>query len=134
MVGAFTEAGRLLGLAFQAVDDLLGIWGDPRSTGKPAGSDLRSRKRTLPVVMTLTGDTAAARHLAGLLGEPGEMTEERTRRAAAVIEEAGGRSRTLAEGRRCLALARETLLDVPLRPRTWRELTAVSDYLVGRTR
>jgi geranylgeranyl diphosphate synthase, type I len=38
--------GDHLGLAFQLVDDLLGIWGDPAVTGKPAHSDLTSRKKS----------------------------------------------------------------------------------------
>ena len=46
--------GEHLGLAFQHVDDLLGIWGDPAVTGKPVFSDLRNRKKSLPVVAALT--------------------------------------------------------------------------------
>ncbi|WP_245881568.1 polyprenyl synthetase family protein, partial [Streptomyces milbemycinicus] len=45
--------GYHLGLAFQAVDDLLGIWGDPDATGKQTWSDLRQRKKSLPVVAAL---------------------------------------------------------------------------------
>lgn len=45
--------GYHLGLAFQAVDDLLGIWGDPEATGKQTWSDLRQRKKSLPVVAAL---------------------------------------------------------------------------------
>jgi len=40
------EAGRMLGIAFQLVDDLLGVFGDPSRTGKSAISDLRTRKQT----------------------------------------------------------------------------------------
>ncbi len=40
------EAGRMLGVAFQLVDDLLGVFGDPTQTGKSATSDLRSSKQT----------------------------------------------------------------------------------------
>ena len=46
---ALRDYGRHLGLAFQAIDDLLGIWGDPATTGKPAGSDLRQRKKSMPI-------------------------------------------------------------------------------------
>jgi geranylgeranyl diphosphate synthase, type I len=45
--------GRGLGLAFQIEDDLLGIWGDPLVTGKPAGNDVRNRKKSLPVAYGL---------------------------------------------------------------------------------
>ena len=40
------EAGRLLGVAFQLVDDLLGVFGDPEATGKSVVSDLREGKQT----------------------------------------------------------------------------------------
>ncbi|MGH3828761.1 MAG: polyprenyl synthetase family protein, partial [Pseudonocardiaceae bacterium] len=51
--------GAHLGLAFQHMDDLLGIWGDPVVTGKPVYSDLLSRKKSLPVVAALNSDTTA---------------------------------------------------------------------------
>ncbi|MEE8337669.1 MAG: polyprenyl synthetase family protein [Dehalococcoidia bacterium] len=59
-VSAFREFGRRVGLAYQAIDDVLGIWGDPAVTGKPASDDLRARKMTLPVIAALEsgGDEA----------------------------------------------------------------------------
>ncbi|MDY6876419.1 MAG: polyprenyl synthetase family protein [Chloroflexota bacterium] len=42
--------GQHLGLAFQMRDDLLGIWGDPAVTGKPAGADIARRKKSLPIL------------------------------------------------------------------------------------
>ncbi len=48
--------GRNLGLAFQARDDLLGIWGSPVETGKPAGSDLIKKKKSLPICFGLQND------------------------------------------------------------------------------
>jgi geranylgeranyl diphosphate synthase type I len=44
---------RHLGLAFQLVDDVLGIAGDPSITGKPVGGDVREGKRTLPLILAL---------------------------------------------------------------------------------
>jgi geranylgeranyl diphosphate synthase type I len=49
----YEDFGRELGLAFQIQDDLLGIWGDPEITGKPAGNDLRHHKKSLPVAYGL---------------------------------------------------------------------------------
>ena len=53
LVSHYEDFGRGLGLAFQIQDDLLGIWGDPQVTGKPAGNDLRNRKKSLPVAYGL---------------------------------------------------------------------------------
>jgi len=43
--------GHALGLAYQARDDILGIWGESDRTGKPSGEDIIARKKTLPVVI-----------------------------------------------------------------------------------
>lgn len=48
------EGGRLLGIAFQLVDDLIGVFGDPARTGKSATNDLRTRKQTPLLVHAAT--------------------------------------------------------------------------------
>jgi len=53
---AFSNFGLNLGLAFQARDDLLGIWGNPTETGKPTGSDLINKKKSLPICYGLNKD------------------------------------------------------------------------------
>ncbi|MFE2288282.1 family 2 encapsulin nanocompartment cargo protein polyprenyl transferase [Streptomyces sp. NPDC059443] len=86
---AMDAFGREAGLAFQLIDDLIGIWGDPGHTGKPAGADLLARKKSLPVVAALTSGTAAGEELAALYAGP--MTGDDVRRAADAVERAGGR-------------------------------------------
>lgn len=88
-VDAMDAFGREAGLAFQLIDDLIGIWGDPGHTGKPAGADLLARKKSLPVVAALTSGTAAGEELAALYAGP--MTGDDVRRAASAVERAGGR-------------------------------------------
>ena len=60
----YREFGRLLGLAFQVQDDLLGMWGDMTATGKSNASDLVSGKKTLPVLYGLSRKGAFARRWA----------------------------------------------------------------------
>lgn len=52
IVSIYSEFGLPLGEAFQLRDDLLGVFGDPKVTGKPAGDDLREGKRTVLMAMT----------------------------------------------------------------------------------
>ncbi|MCL6429766.1 MAG: polyprenyl synthetase family protein [Anaerolineae bacterium] len=67
----FRSFGHELGLAFQIIDDILGIWGDPAVTGKPVADDIRNRKKTLPILyaqeyLESRGDS----RLAGLFSRP----------------------------------------------------------------
>ncbi len=57
---AYSAYGLPLGEAFQLRDDLLGVFGDPAVTGKPAGDDLREGKRTVLVAMTLDNSSPSA--------------------------------------------------------------------------
>ena len=78
-----------LGMAFQMVDDLLGIWGDPAVTGKPAGDDLLSRKMTLPVIHAM-GDKSAGPQLDALY-RLGTWQDDTLARVVALLEGSASR-------------------------------------------
>ncbi|MEU8618360.1 polyprenyl synthetase family protein [Streptomyces sp. NPDC048623] len=134
------EYGYHLGLAFQAVDDLLGIWGDPESTGKQTWSDLRQRKKSLPVVAALAAGGPASERLGELLAADAKSTdfdsfsEEEFAARAALIEEAGGREWTSQEARRQHEIAISALHDVDLPAHVREQLTALADFVVVRKR
>jgi geranylgeranyl diphosphate synthase, type I len=89
-VSALRGFGHQLGMAFQLVDDILGITGDPAVTGKSASSDVRAGKRSVPVVAALDAGTDASRRLADLLAGGPPSTDEDVALATKLIEEAGG--------------------------------------------
>ncbi|GLY32880.1 polyprenyl synthetase family protein [Kineosporia sp. NBRC 101731] len=71
LLAVYSEFGLALGEAFQLRDDVLGVFGDPATTGKPAGDDLREGKRTVLVARTLQNSTPAqAATVHRLLGDP----------------------------------------------------------------
>ncbi|MFR9721753.1 polyprenyl synthetase family protein [Streptomyces sp. MS19] len=139
---ALEEYGQRLGLAFQAVDDLLGIWGDPATTGKAAWSDLRQRKKSLPVAAALDGTGPAAGRLAALLmadakkspEEFEDFDEAEFATRAALVEEAGGRRFAEEEARRQYDAALGALdgLDLPGGVRG--RFEALADFVVVRTK
>jgi geranylgeranyl diphosphate synthase, type I len=80
-----------LGVAFQLRDDVLGTFGDARTTGKPAGGDLRKGKRTA-LVIEASADAGAAEALARVLGRA-DATEQDHAAAVAALSASGARAR-----------------------------------------
>ncbi|MEU8569535.1 polyprenyl synthetase family protein [Streptomyces pathocidini] len=132
--------GHHLGLAFQAVDDLLGIWGDPEATGKQTWSDLRQRKKSLPVVAALAAGGPASEQLAELLAHDAKthdlsnFDEHAFATRAALIEEAGGREWTSEEARRQHTTAIRALDGADIPGPVREQLVALADFVVVRER
>jgi geranylgeranyl diphosphate synthase type I len=100
-----------LGVAFQLRDDLLGVFGDLRTTGKPAASDLRQGKRTA-LVAAVENDREAARLLPRVLGVV-DAPEEEVQALVARIEASGARAKVESRIEACLAEARALLDGAP---------------------
>ncbi|AHH20340.1 putative geranylgeranyl pyrophosphate synthase [Nocardia nova SH22a] len=132
-VAALRTYGSEIGLAFQLVDDLLGIWGDPAVTGKPVFSDLRSRKKSLPVTWSLESGRPAGGALAQWLAQTGEPTESELRAAADMVETAGGRRWARSEARRRVRTAQRALDGAALDPSYRQDMHRLADFIVERS-
>jgi geranylgeranyl diphosphate synthase type I len=89
VVAAYSAYGVPLGEAFQLRDDLLGVFGDPAQTGKPAGDDLREGKQTVLVAETLARATATQRAVVTQrLGDPG-LDDATVAELRSIIEDSG---------------------------------------------
>ncbi|MER6524924.1 family 2 encapsulin nanocompartment cargo protein polyprenyl transferase [Streptomyces sp. NPDC001508] len=130
-VAALDGFGRQAGLAFQLIDDVIGIWGDPDRTGKPAGADLAARKKSLPVVAALTSGTAAASELAGLYGRPYDETD--LERTALAVERAGGRDWAQAEAADRMSRAMQELARAVPDPEAAGSLIALAEFVTRRS-
>ncbi|WP_326955555.1 family 2 encapsulin nanocompartment cargo protein polyprenyl transferase [Amycolatopsis sp. NBC_01286] len=129
-LGAF---GRSIGLAFQHIDDLLGIWGDPDVTGKPVYSDLQNRKKSLPVVTALCSGTPAGAELAELYAQADPLDDASLARAATLVDEAGGRQWSQAQAEALLAKGLRDLAAVNPNPRAGAELATLARLITTRT-
>ncbi len=85
------------GIAFQLKDDIIGLYGDPKITGKPVGSDVREKKKTLLVVYAYkhasNDDKKFLREIYDRK-KPEEITDEDVIRVQEIVRETGGLSYT----------------------------------------
>jgi geranylgeranyl diphosphate synthase type I len=89
LLAAYSAYGLPLGEAFQLRDDVLGVFGDPAVTGKPAGDDLREGKRTALVTIAEQRATPGqAKLLHRLLGDP-QLDPQGIETCRGVIAESG---------------------------------------------
>jgi geranylgeranyl diphosphate synthase type I len=84
--------GQQIGLGFQVRDDILGIWGLAADTGKPSGSDIRRRKKSLPVIFALSNAAPAQREqLLELYRSSAPVTPEQEQFVMEALAECGAR-------------------------------------------
>jgi geranylgeranyl diphosphate synthase type I len=129
-VDALADFGSHLGTSFQAVDDLLGVWGETARTGKPVGSDLSQHKKTLPVSVALARTDARTEELRQLLAH--DLSPADIERARVLLEECGARDETVALADAHLTMALAALDRVPLSPGPKSELVAIAKFVTER--
>lgn len=129
-LGAF---GSLIGRAFQLRDDVLGVFGDPVVTGKPAGDDLREGKRTILVLQALNSSASAAAELERVLNQP-EATQSELDTAAAIIAESGALAAVERRIEDDLAAALDILQQSEITPEGRSALRELAELSVRRNR
>lgn len=129
-VEALENYGSSLGLAFQAVDDVLGIWGDPAVTGKPAGHDIRERKKSMPIAMALESDAPIADTVRQAYAET--STGDEIGPLSNALEEAGIRAAVNELAEKLLSTATQALDQADLATTTVTELTELANFVAYR--
>ena len=130
-VEALASYGRLIGIAFQMQDDVLGVSGKQEKFGKPIGSDIREGKRTLIIVRALA--TAPEKGRATLLRALGKHDASKRDIEAAidVLRESGAIDYVSERARKFVAEAKSKLEPLP-KSRAKEALLALADFVVGR--
>jgi geranylgeranyl diphosphate synthase type I len=123
--------GYHVGLAFQLVDDVLGIFGDTAVTGKPVGADLLRYKKSMPVLAAVGSGSAAGDELTELYRTK-TITGERLSHAVELVTRAGGREWAETEAWRQFDLAVRHLGELEGHADAVDELHALADLMVHR--
>ncbi len=126
-VRAYRNYGLALGLAFQTVDDWLGIWGDAQRTGKSIESDLVSGKKTYPVLHALKKKGAFTERW-----RSGPINPEEVVQLAELLKAEGAYEATLQEADRLTHLAKDHLSRACPEPLMREVLLELTDLLLRR--
>lgn len=119
------------GLAFQVIDDYLGITADEKVLGKPVGSDIREGKRTLILIHALTHATEAERNqMYSVLGR-GDATLTEIEEVSRIIDSLGSLDYAFKKAEQLVAKAKRQLSSFPS-SRTKETLLNLADYVVSR--
>jgi len=124
---AYRNFGRDLGLAFQALDDILGIWGDAAKIGKSNASDLVAGKKSLPVLYGIAQNGDFAQRWLG-----GPIQPEEVSALAAQLEAEGARVYTQSAANRLTGAALEALEQAQPRGESGEALMELANKLLQR--
>jgi len=124
---AFREFGYHLGLAFQAQDDILGIWGDAAQTGKSNESDLIAGKKSLPVIYGIDQEGPFADRWA-----QGSIHPQETNALAEQLEKEGARAFTQESASKMTDQALRALSEADPQGHAGEKLFSLANHLLGR--
>lgn len=132
-VGALRGYGVPIGVAFQLRDDLLGVFGDPDKTGKPAGDDLREGKRTVLIAVARAALPGSARSLLDDLLGDSSLDANQIDMLRRTLRECGAVDRVERAIEHSLGQAIEVLRAAPIAPAAKAELRSLADAVAQRT-
>ena len=125
-----SDLGMALGRAFQIRDDILGIWGNGEVTGKPLGSDIRRRKKSLPVVVGLSRAGGADRTILVETYQKEGLTDADVTAVVTVLERLGAKEIAERMVKEHLGRAEEILAALPFPHKE--KMTELINYLARR--
>ncbi|MET4780693.1 polyprenyl synthetase family protein [Glaciihabitans sp. UYNi722] len=130
---ALRDFGLPLGIAYQLRDDLLGVFGDPETTGKPAGDDLREGKRTVLIALARTKlPTNATSLLDELLGDA-DLSAQQISMLQASIRNSGAVEHVERIIDHNVKLAVAAITDSPISGAARHQLVQLADTVIKRS-
>lgn len=132
VIAGFQRCGRKLGLAFQIRDDILGIWGEEKLTGKPYAADIRRKKKSLPVVYGLMQAQGEDRRKLLDLYSIESLAEENISQVLGILERVGAKEFCQEAARQYQRQALEEVKLLPLHPARRQDFEEMAEFLVER--
>ena len=134
IISDMAEYGVNLGIAFQIVDDMLDLTGDPDLLGKPVGTDIREGNVTLPFIHALNDGSSVNREELMRIIRRKRKTEDQVRRAMDIIRRSGAVEKTLAVAKSYAKKAKDSLHRIPRDNKYRAEMEKLADFVIERSR
>ena len=131
---AFKESGRAMGYVFQIIDDVLGVWGNEETTGKPVGADIRRKKNSYPVVYTMGTANDKDQKMLNKIYEKDELDDSDVDSVLAVMDRLDVKNQAQQEAEKYANVALECLAPVALSREARQELEDLAHFLLVRDR
>jgi geranylgeranyl diphosphate synthase type I len=128
----FKNFGRKIGNAFQIVDDIIGIWQKTEDTGKPKASDIKNKKKTLPVLYAFENASKEQRALLEDIYKKEEMSDEDVGKVLNVLEDVNARAESQKIADKFEREALEELDKTAIENEPMDKLRALANFLVNR--
>lgn len=131
-INNFRGFGRNIGLAFQIIDDIIGIWEKAEQTGKPKASDVRNRKKTLPILYSMEKASEDDKKILKKLYSQPRLTDEDVEKVLDILEASGAYdfSKKMAEEYERTAL--EKLAGTGVENEAAEDIRVLAEFLVRR--
>jgi len=134
LAAGYSAYGLPLGEAFQLRDDILGVFGEPEVTGKPAGDDLREGKETYLVLLARQRAGRAGRQLLEAALGNAKLSEDEVAEVRRLLEACGALEATEARIGELLAEAKAALAATRgIDERARATLAALADHVTDRS-
>ncbi len=128
----FRSFGRNIGIAFQIVDDIIGIWSE--KTGKPKASDIRNKKKTLPVIYALgKASREDKEYLQEVYSKKGFLTEEEVEKVLSILEKVKAREFSIKMAQEYENRALEELNSLGIKNPSIEKIIVLSKFLITRS-
>ncbi len=132
VLDGFYNYGKPLGIAFQLQDDILGLYGDVKKTGKPAHSDLKEGKRTLLIIKALeNADENQKKDLLRVLGKK-DLTDEEAEIAREIVKETGSLDYNKELARELAEKGLSAIEDLDIEEEPKEYLLGIAEFLINR--
>ncbi len=130
----YGQFGRGMGIAFQIQDDILGIWGNTKDTGKPTGDDILQRKKTLPFLYGLQAAAGETKSRLVDAYSAKSVSDEQVREVKDILTDLGAKEYAEEQAKAHYEEALRRLEEAEPQGKAGQDLRLLASALLGRTR